>query len=161
MGRNKIIKNLDYSLLVVVGLLLLIGLTMVYSSTHLKFAGHPDYYLLRQITAVVLGLGAGFVLLFYDYRVSDRVSYFLYGLNLVMLLLVLSPLGREVNGAKSWLFFFQPAEISKIILIITFATYLEKKESLKSFVDFIGPFIYMGIPTLLIIAQPNLGTALV
>jgi rod shape determining protein RodA len=161
MELNKIIKNLDYGLLTVVGFLILAGLLMVYSSTHLKVPGKPDFFLVRQIMATILGLAVGFVFLFHDYRISDRACRILYGLNIGMLLLVLSPLGREVNGAKSWLFFFQPAEICKIILIVTLANYLTKKEDLHSFYSFIGPFLYTGIPALLIIAQPNLGTALV
>jgi rod shape determining protein RodA len=161
MDLKKLIKNLDYSLLTTVGLLISLGLLMVFSATHIKTAGNPYYFFIRQVVATGLGLGAAFLVLLYDYQISDRLAHVLYGFNLILLLLVLSPLGREVNGAKSWLFFFQPSEFSKIILIVTLANYLAKKESLNSFFDFIGPFIYVGIPTLLIILQPNLGTALV
>jgi rod shape determining protein RodA len=161
MDLKKLLKNLDYSLLAIVGILVFIGLMIVFSATHLKVAGNPYFYLIRQIGAGLIGLGCAFALQFYDYRISDRISHILYGLNIILLLLVLSPLGKEVNGAKSWLFFFQPAEFSKIILIVTLAKYLAEKESLNSYYDFIGPFIYVGIPTLLIVIQPNLGTALV
>ena len=78
-----------------------------------------------------------------------------------MLALVLTPLGRSGNGAQSWLFGVQPSEFSKVILIITFGKYLAEKESLNSFYNFIGPFIHVGIPLLLILLQPDLGTALV
>lgn len=161
MEFRKIIKNLDYGLLITVGLLICIGLVIVFSATHLKEPGNPYFYFIRQAAAGFIGLGVALLLQFYDYRISDRVSHILYGLNIVLLLLVLSPLGKEVNGAKSWLFFFQPAEFSKIILIVTLAKYLAEKESLTSYYDFIVPFIYVGIPTLLIIIQPSLGTALV
>jgi rod shape determining protein RodA len=161
MEIKKALKNLDYNLLIAVILLIFIGLSMVYSSTHLKIAGNPGYFLIRQAMAAVLGLGVGFIFLFYDYRLSDRACKILYAINIGMLLAVLSPLGREVNGAKSWLFFFQPAEICKIILIVTLGNYLAKEEDLNSFYSFIKPFCYTGIPSLLIIVQPNLGTALV
>jgi len=78
-----------------------------------------------------------------------------------MLLLVLTPLGSERNGAQSWLFGFQPSEISKVLLIVTFGKYLAEKESLQSFYNFIVPFLYVGGPLLLILLQPDLGTALV
>jgi len=70
-------------------------------------------------------------------------------------------LGREVNGARSWLLFFQPSEFSKIIVIITLANYLAEKESLNSYYELIGPLTFIGIPFILICLQPNLGTALV
>ena len=97
----------------------------------------------------------GFVfLLFFDYRISDRLSQVLYVLNLLMLALVLTPLGRSDNGAQSWLFGVQPSEFSKVILIITFGKYLAEKENLNSFYNFIGPFIHIGFPLLLILLQP-------
>lgn len=161
---RRLLKNLDFTLLAAVGLLIVVGLTMVYSATHAKdylTNGDPFLFVKKQFAAVFFGLmGLCFVMLF-DYRLSDRACQILYGLNIAMLLLVLSPLGSERNGAQSWLFGFQPSEFSKVIMIITLGKYLSKKESLTSFYDFIGPFIYTGVPLLLILMQPDFGTALV
>ncbi len=157
-------KNLDFALIAVVGILVILGLIMIYSATHAKIAlnhGDPFSFVKKQAFAVAIGILAMVLLLFFDYRVSDRLSQFLYGLNLVMLALVLTPLGRSGNGAQSWLFGVQPSEFAKVILIITLGKYLSEKESLGSFYNFVFPFLHVGLPLLLILLQPDLGTALV
>lgn len=157
-------KNLDFALIAVVGILVILGLIMIYSATHAKIAlnhGDPFSFVKKQAIAVVIGVLAMVLLLFFDYRVSDRLSQFLYGLNIVMLALVLTPLGRSGNGAQSWLFGVQPSEFAKVILIITLGKYLSEKESLSSFYNFVFPFLHVGLPLLLILMQPDLGTALV
>jgi rod shape determining protein RodA len=157
-------KNLDFVLITVVGLLVFIGLIMIYSATHANIAlnhGDPFSFVKRQFGAVIIGVLAMIFLLFFDYRVSDRLSQFLYGLNIIILALVLTPLGRSGNGAQSWVFGVQPSEIAKVILIVTLGKYLAEKESLSSFYNFIWPFVHVGFPLLLILLQPDLGTALV
>jgi rod shape determining protein RodA len=155
---------MDFTLIIVVGLLITIGLVMIYSATHANITlthGDPFFFVKKQTLAVVIGVVGLVLLLFFDYRISDRLSQVLYVLNLLMLALVLTPLGRSDNGAQSWLFGIQPSELSKVVLIITFGKYLAEKESLNSFYNFIGPFIHLGFPLLLILLQPDLGTALV
>jgi rod shape determining protein RodA len=161
---RRLLKNLDFTLLAAVGLLVVIGLTMVYSASHAKdylTNGDPFLFVKKQGMAVILGLVGLFWIFFFDYRISGRTAQILYGLNIVMLILVLTPLGTERNGAQSWLFGMQPAEFSKVIMILTFGNYLAKRESLASFFDFIPPFLYAGIPLILILMQPDFGTALV
>lgn len=161
---RRVLKNLDFTLLAVVGLLVVIGLTMVFSATRANVTltgGNPLRFVERQLISVLIGAVIGFLMLFFDYRVSDRMSQLLYVLNIIMLILVLTPLGVERNGARSWLLGFQPSEFSKIIIVVTLGKYLSEKESLASFYDFIGPFIFMGIPLVLIMLQPDFGTALV
>jgi rod shape determining protein RodA len=160
---RRLFKNLDFVLLTVVGLLVFLGLVMVYSATHAKvnlIHNDPFSFVKKQLVAVIIGAIGMFLLLFFDYRASDRMSQFLYGLNILMLILVLV-LGTERNGAKSWLFGMQPSELAKVIMIITLGKYLAEKESLNSFYNLIGPLIHIGIPLILILAQPDLGTALV
>jgi len=160
---RRVLKNLDYTILAVVGLLVVIGLIMVYSATGAKTAltgGDAFFFVKKQLVAVVIGLSGLFLLLFFDYRPSDRISQLLYGFNIFLLVLVLLA-GNVRNGARSWLFGFQPSEFAKIIMIVTFGKYLAERESLKSFSDLVGPFIYVGIPLALILLQPDLGTALV
>jgi rod shape determining protein RodA len=163
---RRILKNLDFTLLVVVGLLVVIGLLMVFSATrsnNVLTQGHPYKFVLKQLLAVVLGFILAFSLLFFDYRISDRMSQFLYICNILLLVLVLTPLGIVRNGARSWLFggLFQPSEFSKIVMIVTLGKYLAEKESLNSFYNFFIPFIHMAVPLFLILLEPDLGTALV
>lgn len=161
---RRVLKNLDFTLLAAVGLLIIIGLIMVFSATRANVSltgGNSLRIVGRQLISVLLGVVIGFVMLFFDYRVSDRMSQLLYVLNIMILILVLTPLGVVRNGARSWIFGFQPAEFSKIVMLITLGKYLAEKESLASFYDFIGPFLYIGVPLVLILLQPDLGTVLV
>lgn len=163
MLDRRLFRNLDFTVLAVVGLLIILGLVMVFSATHANHnltGGDPFSFVKKQAVAVFIGFICLFLLLFTDYRLSDSMSQILYILNIVMLILVLV-LGTEKNGAKSWLFGFQPSEFSKIIMIITLGKYLAERDSLSSFFDFLGPFLFAGIPLILILLQPDLGTALV
>lgn len=160
---RRLFKNLDFTLLTVVVVLVGVGLVMVYSATHAKVGLiQPDHFLFvkKQLVAVLIGVVGMFLLLFFDYRVSDQMSQFLYGFNILMLLLVLL-IGTEANNAKSWLFGVQPSEFAKVIMIITLGKYLAEKESLNSFYNLFGPLLYLSIPLFLILMQPDLGTALV
>jgi rod shape determining protein RodA len=161
---RRLLKNIDFTLLAVVVALIFIGLLMVFSATHAKETlthGDPFSFVKKQAVAVVVGVLLMVGILFFDYRISDRMLQFLYALNILMLLLVLTPLGSTRNGAQSWLFGVQPSEFAKVIMIITFGKYLADKESLATFSSFIGPFCFVGVPLLLILLQPDLGTALV
>ncbi|HPT88020.1 MAG TPA: rod shape-determining protein RodA [Bacillota bacterium] len=160
---RRLLKNLDYTVLVVVGLLVIVGLLMVYSATNDKTqltGGDPFYVVKKQLVAVVIGLIVMVIILSFDYRISDRMAQLLYGSNIIILVMVLV-FGTVRNGAKSWLFGVQPSEFSKVLMIVLFGKYLAEKESLRSFYDFIGPFFYMGVPLFLIMLQPDLGTGLV
>src|SRR5262245_16629257 len=82
----------------------------------------------RQLVGIVIGLIILFVLTAFDYRRIASLAPYFYLLGVVMLLLVLSPLGKEVNGNRSWLYFgsfgFQPSEFAKIFTILYLAYYL-------------------------------------
>jgi len=100
-----------------------------------------------------------------EYTALTRYSKYLYVINILLLVSVFF-LGTEVKGAQSWiktpLGSIQPSEFSKILLIITFAHYLVLKQGkLSKLQDLIPAFIFVAIPLLLILKQPDLGTALV
>ena len=85
----------------------------------------------------------------------------------LLLLIAVYVLGDSTKGARSWFVLpgmgkFQPAEVGKIILIICLAQFLvERKDKLNSFKDLLPVFIFTAVPTLLVLIQPDLGTALV
>ncbi|HEX3047824.1 MAG TPA: rod shape-determining protein RodA [Bacillota bacterium] len=161
---RRILKNLDFTLLAVVGALVIIGLVMILSATHANTSLTRDAQIKiveKQFLAALAGLIIGFLMLFMDYRISDRMSQLLYGLTMVFLILVLTPLGEVRNGAQMGLFGFQPSEFAKVTMIITFGKYLSEKESLQSFYSFIVPALFLGAPLILILLQPDMGTALV
>ncbi|MGQ9778787.1 MAG: rod shape-determining protein RodA [Bacillota bacterium] len=157
------LRHLDYTMLITVLLLVLFGLAMVYSATH---TSQRDSLLTvkKQLVGVALGFLGMALIVLVDYHVSERFHLLIYFGNLLVLAAVLF-LGKEVHGARSWFGFgpfgFQPSEFAKVAVIITLARHLDKKESLSIFWDLFGPLLHVGAPLLLILLQPDLGTALV
>ncbi len=117
----------DYNLIAVIILLMGFGLVMLYSTSAYR-AGiryHDDmYFFTRQAAFAAISIVLAFAAsLFLDYHVLWVLSYALYGLSLVLLVLVrFTSLGRTINGARRWIAFgpisFQVAEISKIAVIV-------------------------------------------
>ncbi len=169
MWDKKLLKNIDYYLLISVLALVVIGLVMIYSTTRNNYVltgGDPFALVKKQAIALAIGIAGMIVIMFSDYRFPDLIFQILYGLNLLLLILVLSPLGMEVKGAKSWLnlggaFSLQPSEFAKLIVILTLAKHLADKEDIDSFWGLWSPFIHIFFPLVLILLQPDLGTALV
>lgn len=146
MGRNrgnlrsiKIRKKdeyfFDYSLLFVVLFLLGFGLVMVYSassydaSTSKSFNYDAAYFLKKQAFSSVLGIVAMFAVAFIPYRFWERFAGLSYLVSAVLIVLVLTPLGIEANGARRWLnlgISVQPAEIAKLAMILFLASMICK-----------------------------------
>lgn len=119
--------NIDYSLLFIVIFLLVFGLVMIYSTSsydaNIKF-NDAAYYLKKQALATLVGFGLMFFMVFFDYHFLARFGVIAYVVSLVLIFLVLTPLGYEINGARRWLnlgWSLQPAEVAKLALIIFFA----------------------------------------
>jgi len=163
---RRLLRNLDYQLLLIVALLVAIGLLTVYSATRSNIAldyGDPSFFLKKQLASVVLGvLGMAFVI-FFDYRLSDLAAHLIYLINLGLLTLVLF-FGSEVSGAKAWLnfgvFSLQPAELSKLFLILTLAKFLSEKD-INTPKRLGLAFLHLLPPLALILLQPDFGTAMV
>jgi len=100
-----------------------------------------------------------------DYEKLAKHMWFLYVLNFLMLAAVIV-MGYSTLGAQRWIQLgpvqVQPSEFSKLIIIITFASFLvDRGERLNRLRDLIPCFIFVGVPLLLILKQPDLGTSLV
>ena len=133
--RRKEEYYFDYSLLLVVLFLLGFGLVMIYSassydaSTSKSFNYDAAYFLKKQAVASALGVVAMFVVAFIPYHFWERFAFWGYGISAVLILLVLTPLGIEANGAKRWLnlgISVQPAEIAKLAMILFLASMICK-----------------------------------
>ncbi|MBV9468981.1 MAG: rod shape-determining protein RodA [Abitibacteriaceae bacterium] len=117
---------------------------------------------LKQAMWVSAGLCALLLLTLVDYQVLMHLQFGLYVLNLGLLGLVLK-LGREINGAKSWIpigpFALQPAEFAKFAIIVTLAAFLcRRQEKIREFSTLMWSLAYMAPPCLLILKQPDFGT---
>lgn len=161
----KRLKFLDRSFLISLFLILAFGLVVLTSASQ-GITGDPLFYVKKQAAAILLGLVAAILILRYDYSHLRRYSTILYGLSIIMLLAVLL-IGEEVRGTTGWINLgplpaVQPAEFTKVMLVIAFADFLNnRKGMLNTFNEMLPCFIYMGVPFLLIMMQPDLGTALV
>lgn len=136
MTRNKVSREtgyVDYSLIFIILVLLGFGLVMVYSTSSYEASissslkNDPAYYLKKQVFASIFGLGAMFVTSFVPYHFYERLAAPAYIVSAILILLVLTPLGYEANGARRWLnlgISVQPAEIAKLAMIIFLASFV-------------------------------------
>lgn len=126
-SRNKS-QYFDYTLLTVVLFLLCIGLVMLYSvssyDANLTF-GDSTYYIKNQLRNTLVGLVAMFVIMKIDYHRWEKWYLIAYAASVILVVLVLTPLGYEANGARRWLNLgvsLQPAEVAKVGLIVFLAS---------------------------------------
>ncbi len=119
----------------------------------------------RQLVGVGIGLGLMFLTTLYDYRRVVNIAPYLYGVGVALLALVQTPLGKEVNGNRSWLYFgsfgFQPSEMVKIFTLLFLSYYLagvkKRPLDLKSIVVAVGIW---AVPTALVFLENDTGSAL-
>ncbi len=160
--------SLDYPLVIITTLLVVFGVVMVFSASYynsINDYGTPYTYLRSQGIYAVTGFVILFVTSKIDYKFWKGMAIPLAFIGLVLLGLIFSPLGVEVNGARRWLnliaFTIMPGEITKFVIIILCATYFSR--DMKRAGKFLGllPIVaYTVITCLLIVKQPNLSTAL-
>lgn len=130
--RNKTEHYFDYSLLFIILFLVGFGLVMIYSASSYNATVEMDnamYFLIHQGSAAAIGIAAMFVVSWIPYHFWERFAVFGYILSIVLILLVQTPLGREVNGARRWLYIgisVQPAEIAKLAMILFLASMICK-----------------------------------
>lgn len=154
--------------------LLLIGITMVYSSTFVIAHNDPvyggeSYFLARQTAWALIGLAAMAVAARVDYRRWRGVSLGVFGLAVAGLAFVLLPqLGRIEFGAQRWLAVgplppFQPSEFAKLAVAMYFADWLARKgPEVRDLAYGAVPFaIVLGLVAGLVLLQPDLGTTVV
>jgi rod shape determining protein RodA len=141
------------------------GILIIYSATHGSEMADLKNASIQQAAWVGLGLACFFVLAFSDYHRWVAQGWFWFGGGIFLLLIVLI-FGREVNGAKSWLRFgpvgFQPAEVMKLAFLVGSTALLvalrERIEKFRTVLALVGLAL---IPVLLILKQPDLGSAAV
>lgn len=143
--------------LLLVGILVLSGLEV-----RLGLVWVDNWHVL-QLIGVLIGLAAAAALLLVPYKTIVDRAYVYYGLNLLLLVLVLL-VGSERNNARRWLAFpgfdFQPSELMKLTIVITLARFIRFRSSYKTFTGLWAPFLLTLVPMALVLVQPDLGTAL-
>ena len=165
MDIRRLLKNLDWWLILAVSLLLVTGLVLIDSATHsYAVSTGKAWHVQRQSCFIVLGIIMVICSLKFDYQMLKSYAKPLYIFNLLLLLAVMF-LGKEQLGAQRWIqigpLSFQPSEFSKVFLIICLADFIDNRvEWLEEFKDYILVFLYIFLPFILVLKQPDLGTSL-
>jgi rod shape determining protein RodA len=161
MRRILSFRDFDWALLGMVLLLCTISVLEIYSATlHTKYSGFHT----KQMLWISGGLVAMFIFAKIDYhKLIDFVPW-AYGVCLVALLAVLA-IGQKVLGARRWIrvgpMHFQPSEWVKLVLIIAVARYFANLGGRTlTWKDIFKAFALVGVPLLLVLKQPDLGTSL-
>lgn len=161
----KRLKFIDKPFLIVLAAIIIFGLVVLVSATK-AISSNPFYYLRIQIIAIFIGLAISIFIIRYDYSQMTKYNYLIYGTAILLLVLTLV-IGEESRGTVGWINLgplpaVQPAEFTKIMLIIAFADFLSRRKgNLNTLAELLPCFIFMAIPFALIMLQPDLGTALV
>jgi rod shape determining protein RodA len=164
MIDRRLVANFDWRLFGLVVLIVLLGIVNIYSaSASYKLSGSPYY--LKQIYWLMAGSMLVVLVCSVDYHMLEDAAYWLYGM--VLFLLVLVPLvGKTTMGATRWLdlgfFTIQPSEPMKLIMAAVIARYLARYPAAGalSFRELIKPGLLLAVPALLVMKQPDLGTAI-
>lgn len=162
---RRLLQNFDWITLAVTILICLIGIMTIYSATRpLADEPHPVFYL-KQILWLVVGLTAICLVAWVDYIWIERSSRMLYVAGIILLIAVFF-LGKTGMGAQRWLSIgpisFQPSEFFKTAYIIMLAHYLSViKNPLDTGSLFKLFFFLTLVPFILLVKQPDLGTALI
>ncbi|MEZ4598714.1 MAG: rod shape-determining protein RodA [Syntrophotaleaceae bacterium] len=165
MFDRRLLTHFDWPLLLMVLLTALVGIANMYSATSSWSSAATPVYV-KQLYWLAGGLMLAGIVAAIDYRHLEQLGYVFYFLNLLLLALVLV-VGKTSMGATRWLdlgfFNLQPSEIMKIVIILTLACYFSRQDYLLGYrmKDLLLPFACMSIPALLIMKQPDLGTAMI
>ena len=153
---NKNQSFFDYTLLFVVIFLIAFGLIMIYSTSSYEATGElgdSTYYLRHQFTATLAGVVVMVLTTLVDYHRWEKYAFVGMAVSIVLIFLVLTPMGVEVNGARRWIrvagsLQFQPAEIVKIAVIL-FCASMITHFSKKKLATLKGAFIVIAAPAIM------------
>ncbi len=158
--------HIDVLLILATAGLAAIGVGAIYSTTRGRDPESFDtFFLERQSLFAVAGALLMVFAAWVPYRELAKFAVAIYGVGILSLIVVLGPLGEEVNGARSWFRFgdfqLQPSEFQKLAVIVAVAAFLSRYEDHMT-----APPVFFAVgivawPGLLVLLQPDVGTALI
>ncbi len=155
------LSRFSWSMFVPMCLVLTISIVVLFSAG----GGSWRPYALSQLTKIILGFIVFFVAAFTNIKTWIKSAYLIYAVALIMIIMV-TFVGHTGMGAQRWLnlgfFHIQPSELIKIALVVALARYFAWMNSveLSQFKKYLVPGLMLLVPFGLIVAQPDLGTAL-
>ena len=151
---------INWPFLLLISVITLVGVAALYSVA----GGSLEPWANRHVVRFCLGIALLFIVAVSDLRWWLRFAYPLY-FGVLLLLALVPVIGVESGGAQRWIGFgeysFQPSEILKIVLVIALARYYQwlPPEKIWRPDALVPPLLMIGLPTVLALAQPDLGTA--
>lgn len=159
-------ERIDWALFISAALVAVIGVVNLYSATSVYTQSRADLYV-SQVYFLMAGGALAVFMTLVDYRHFERFAYVLYAVGVMTLVLVLA-LGKGIRGSSRWIniggFGFQPSEFMKIWLTLALAKYFHespRSDGAKLLRELIPPTAIAAVPVLLVLKQPDLGTALI
>ena len=157
LGR---LRRMSWPLLAATAGLMALGVAFVFSANSIRESLHLQTLYRSQARMAVAGMGMIGAIAYFDYRKLSRWAWLLY-IGAVLLLAAVPVLGEARMGARRWVFGVQPSEPAKLALIVLVARVLGSEGGRR---DIWGLALALGLavpPLLLILKQPDLGTALI
>jgi rod shape determining protein RodA len=169
------LARFDFILIGTSALLSLIGIVTVYASTREQLIAqgvNPHYLMDHQAEYVIVGIIVMLGLAWFDYHWLEALWWVLYGGLVLALLATFTPLGSSALGAARWIQVgpvqVQPSAFGALVLIVLVAAYYGRQSRLDkihngslAFNDLVKLLALAAVPTLLVVKQPDLGSALV
>jgi len=156
-------RNIDWVLMSVQMILTVAGCFVVFSASRTRVVDDPYAFATRQVIFAIVATAVMAVVMAFDYESWKERATFLYGLTLVVLVLLIL-LG--VAGGQDRISFdlgpfnVQPAEMAKFTTLLMLAVYLAQERTDEvSYPRFLGGLMIVGVPAVLIVLQPDLGSA--
>ncbi len=164
-----VMRNIRIQLFMTTVTLICIGLVMIYSASGIYAADkyHDEFFFVkRHLSFILIGSALAVWLMSHDYKKLRCFARPVLIVSFLLLVLVLTNLGREVAGARRWfrfgIFSFQPSEFAVLAIIVYVADFIARKENqIKTIRWGLLPIMgVLGSFSLLILAQPDLGTTI-
>jgi rod shape determining protein RodA len=158
--------HVDWILLGAALAITVLGLAMIYSTTHQRIPGDPYYFVKRQGLFAVIGLVVMTAVLAIDYRRMRDYALLFYGGTVFLLVAVLAPVGSNVKGHQAWFqlpggFTLQPSELAKFGIIVALAGYCNQYRGELDAWRLTTIVGLAAVPIGLVLLQPDLGTVMV
>ena len=180
MFDKDLLKKIDWITILLVLTLFIIGLTSIasimadpFDGTEASIADYLDklnlYYVKKQLVNFMIGFAAMLVFMVVDYKVFKFLIKYVYAANLVLLIMIFA--AGKTRGIAGWFKLdfidraLQPGELCKISIIVTLSKYvsdcMDKEGKFRGLGYIIKTTMYCAVPTVLVMMQPDFGTAFV
>ncbi|MFA5857984.1 MAG: rod shape-determining protein RodA [Elusimicrobiota bacterium] len=163
-GFKSLFNKIDIILIISAVILTVLGIVLIRSAT--LFDSNADVYLIKQLSALGIGIAVFFVLALLPYSIFRSYGVLMYIISIGLLVFVLF-FGRTFNGTRGWLsfgtFYFQPVELVKLLFILILASYLDRRktEEIQEWATVLVTGFLMGVLTFLLLLQPDFSSSVV